>query len=284
MSPAHAPSGPIAAVLWTLAPAAALLFVAGYWMAAARLRRRGDAWPRWRDASFGAGGITLAWAALGPLPGGPFTRHMALHLLTGMAAPLLLVLARPLTLVLRSLPPGRGRRGVVALGHSRPVAVLVFPPVAALLDAGGLWLLHRTPLFATTQHRPLLHAVVQVHLMAAGLLFVFAVCRLDPVRHRGGGIAVRGGTLLAAGTAHAVLAKSLYAAAPPGTAFAPTDLHAGARLMYYSGDLTELALALVLAVEWCAATGRAWVRARRRLTRSDERTRCEPVDQDSRPS
>ncbi|MFH8253893.1 cytochrome c oxidase assembly protein [Streptomyces roseolus] len=141
MSPAHAPSGPIAAVLWTLAPAAALLFVAGYRMAAARLRRRGDAWPRWRDASFGGGGIVLAWAALGPLPGGPFTRHMALHMLAGMAAALLLVLARPLTLVLRSLPPGRGRRGVVALEHSRPVAVLVFPPVAALLDAGGLWLL-----------------------------------------------------------------------------------------------------------------------------------------------
>ncbi|MFH9740944.1 cytochrome c oxidase assembly protein [Streptomyces roseolus] len=109
-------------------------------MAAARLRRRGDAWPRWRDASFGGGGIVLAWAALGPLPGGPFTRHMALHLLAGMAAPLLLVLARPLTLVLRSLPPGRGRRGAVALGLSRPVAVLVFllsPPCSTPAACGS---------------------------------------------------------------------------------------------------------------------------------------------------
>ncbi|MFI1659161.1 cytochrome c oxidase assembly protein [Streptomyces sp. NPDC020472] len=52
------------------------------------------------------------------------------------------------------------------------------------LDADGLWFLHRTPLFAAARHRPLLHAVVQAHVMAAGLPSAFAVCRLDPVRHR----------------------------------------------------------------------------------------------------
>ncbi|MET9833669.1 hypothetical protein ABZ078_31185 [Streptomyces sp. NPDC006385] len=38
---------------------------------------------------------------------------------------------------------------------------LVFPPPAALLDVGGLWLLYRTGLFAAMRHEPWLHAAVQ---------------------------------------------------------------------------------------------------------------------------
>ncbi|MFF8641084.1 cytochrome c oxidase assembly protein [Streptomyces sp. NPDC015345] len=235
---------------------AALTLVLAYLAAAARLRRRGDAWPRHRDASFAAGGAALAHAFVGTLPGGPFTAHMVQHLVVAMAAPLLMVLARPLTLVLRALPPGRARRALLTVAHSRPATWLLFPPLAALLDIGGLWLLHRTPLLAAAHHRPLLGAAVHVHVLAAGLLFAFAVCRLDPVRHRWG-LAWRGTTLLAAGWAHAVLAKTLYAAPPPGTGFTADDVHTAARLMYYGGDLVETALATVLAAQWYAATGRA---------------------------
>ncbi|MGW5849114.1 cytochrome c oxidase assembly protein [Streptomyces sp. NPDC055254] len=262
MTPGHLHPGPAAVPDIVVATAAAALAVAAaYLLAAARLRRRGDAWPWLRDVSFAAGGGALAWPALGPVPGGPFTAHMGVHLLTGMVAPLLLVLARPLTLALRSLPPGSVRRALPAVARSRPASVLVLPPVAALVDLGGLWLLYRTPLFAAAQSQPFLHALVHAHVLAGGLLFTFAVCRLDPVRPRGGGLGVRAGTLLAAGALHAVLAKGLYATAPPGTAFTTADLQAGARLMYYGGDLVELSLALVLAVQWYGATGRA--RARR---------------------
>jgi len=232
--------------------AIALAAVAAYLAAAARLRRRGDAWPPARDVSFTAGGAALAYAMLAPLPGGPFTAHMAQHLVVAMAAPLLLVLARPLTLALRALPPRRPRRALLACAHSRLAGWLVLPPVAAVLDIGGLWLLYRTPLAAAAHHEPLLHAVVQVHVLLAGLLFTFAVCQLDPVRHRWN-LAWRGLTLLAAGTAHAILAKSLYAAPPPGTTHTTTDVHTAAQLMYYGGDLVELALAAVLATQWYTA-------------------------------
>jgi putative membrane protein len=238
---------------------AALLVVpaaAAYLAAAARLRRRGDAWPWPRDVSFTAGCAAVAWAVTAVPPGGPFTGHMAQHLVTGMAAPLLLVLARPLTLGLRALPPGPARRALPALGNARLTGALLFPPVATLLNAGGQWLLYRTGLYAAAHHHPLLH----VHLLAAGLLFTFAICRLDPVRHRPG-LALRGGTLLAAGAAHAVLARGLYAAPPPGTLVATADLHTAARLMYYGGDLVELALTLTLATQWYTTTGRALRRA-----------------------
>jgi putative membrane protein len=90
---------------------------------------------------------------------------------------------------------------------------------------------------------------------AAGVLFSSAICQLDPVRRRRS-TALRATTLLVAGTAHAVLAKTLYATGPPGTAFAAADLRAGAQVMYYGGDAVEVALALVLAVGWYTAAGR----------------------------
>ncbi|MFI9152288.1 cytochrome c oxidase assembly protein [Streptomyces sp. NPDC053367] len=245
---------------------AALLAATVYLLGTARLRRRGDAWPRLRDASFVTGASAVAWAAAGAVPGGPFTEHMARHLLTAMAAPVLLVLARPLTLLLRALPAGPVRRGVVVLAHSGPLGRLVCPPVAALLDAGGLWLLYRTRLFAAMEDNALVHAVVHAHMVAAGLLFCFAVCQLDPLRRRWS-LAVRGGSLLAAGAAHAVLAKVLHTSPPPGTAFTVDDLHTAARLMYYGGDAAEAALALVLGAGWYAIRVRRESRPARRARR-----------------
>ncbi|MGW0915410.1 cytochrome c oxidase assembly protein [Streptomyces sp. NPDC002784] len=258
MTFAHVHPDPVPAE--SLPAVAALLVALAYLLAAGRLRRRGDAWPRWRDVSFTAAGVGTAWAAWGALPGGPFTGHMIQHLLIGMAAPLLFVVARPFTLALRALGPGRARRALLLLTRSRCIGWLVFPPLAALLDVGGMWLLLRTELFAAMRHEPLLHGVVHAHMLAAGLVFTFAVCQLDPVRRRWS-VAVRATTLLAAGAAHAVLAKTLYALPPPGTDFTPADLHSGAQWMYYGGDLVDAALAVVLGVGWYTAGGRA--RARR---------------------
>lgn len=138
----HHEHGPALDVGPPLAGACALLAVAVYLVAARRLRSRGDAWPWRRDACFAAGGAALFVAVAGPLPGGAFTVHMAQHLLAGMVAPLLLVLARPLTLALRVLRPGRPRRALLAAAHWRVSGWLLFPPVAAVLDMGGLWVLY----------------------------------------------------------------------------------------------------------------------------------------------
>jgi putative membrane protein len=237
------------------ASAAVALYVA----AALRLRRRGDAWPWWRDLSFATGGAGIAAAALAPPPG--FTGHMLQHLIIGMLAPLLLVLARPVTLALRALPPGRTRRGLLTVARSAPVSLLLYPPVAATLDVGGLWALYRTRLFAATHDHPWAHALVHLHVLFAGLLFSAAICQLEPLRHRYP-VTFRAATLVAAGAAHAVLAKSLWVTPPPGTAFSPADVHTGAELMYYGGDLAEIALAVVVAAQWYAAGGRALRRSR----------------------
>ncbi|MEV5428993.1 cytochrome c oxidase assembly protein [Streptomyces sp. NPDC052701] len=230
-----------------------------YTAAAARLRRRGDRWPWGREAWFWLGGGMLVAAFAVPWEAwlAPFTAHTAAHLTAGMAAPVPVVLARPVTLALRALPVP-GRRLLVSLSRSRPVAVLVLPPVAAVLDVGGLWLLYRAPLPPAVHHSPLLY----VHLFAAGTLFTFSLLALDPVRHRPG-LAVRAVTLLAAAAAHAVLAKSLWAAGPPGLSYDPADLHLASRVMYYGGDAVEVALAVLLAGQWYRAEGRALARGAR---------------------
>ncbi|MDG9711793.1 cytochrome c oxidase assembly protein [Streptomyces sp. DH10] len=176
---------------------------------------------------------------------------MAAHLTVGMAAPIPVVLSRPVTLALRVLPLP-ARRALVSLTRSRLVTALVFPPVAAALDIGGLWLLYRAPLPTSLHHSPLL----LLHLFLAGTLFTFALLAVDPVRHRPG-FAVRAGTLLTAAAAHAVLAKSLWATGPPGTAFLPADLRLASQLMYYGGDAVEVALAVLLASQWYRAQGRS---------------------------
>lgn len=239
-------------------PVLVLLCCLLYTASAARLRHRGDRWPLRRDAGLWLGGGLLVAAFAVPweswLP--PFTAHMAAHLTAGMAAPLPFVLSRPVTLALRMLPPP-GRRALASLTRSRLVTALVFPPVAAALDIGGLWLLYRAPLPPSLHHSPLL----TLHLFLAGTLFAFALLAVDPIRHRPG-FAVRAGTLLAAAAAHAVLAKSLWATGPPGMAFTSADLHLASQLMYYGGDAVEIVLALLLASQWYRAQGRS-LRTRR---------------------
>ncbi len=64
-------AGPVAAPLALVCVLAAVGYAAG----AARLRRRGDAWPWRRDCAVAAGCAAMVWGLAGPVPGGPFTAH-----------------------------------------------------------------------------------------------------------------------------------------------------------------------------------------------------------------
>ncbi|MHB9756742.1 cytochrome c oxidase assembly protein [Streptomyces sp. BYX5S] len=245
----------------TAAVVAAALSAAWLYAAAARtLRGRGDRWPVRRDALFCLGAAGLCAAVAQPWPGGPFTVHMAGHLVTGMVAPLLIACARPVTLALRALPTPP-RRALKSCVRTRLARAATWPPLAAVLDVGGLWLLYRTPLFAAAHHRPWLDALVHVHVFAAGLLFSVSVLALDPVHGAGRRVCLRAATLVLASAAHNILAKSLYAHGVSGeTVFAAHDVRAGSLLMYYGGDAVEIALALVVGLQWLRATGRAHAR------------------------
>ncbi|MGK9273969.1 cytochrome c oxidase assembly protein [Williamsia muralis] len=251
--------GPWALIVVAMAIGALLIYVA----ASVRLRVRGNRWPWARDCAWALGCATVAAAAV--LPAQPmFTAHMWAHLLVGMVAPLFLVVARPVTLALRALRPGPARRTVLALAHSRYAAVVVAPPVAAVIDMGGLWLIYRTPLFAAMHEHSWLNVAVHLHVFAAGMLFTTSILQLEPVRRRYG-LLLRGLILFVAGAAHAVLAKTLYEWPPPGVFIEAGDRHTASQVMYYGGDLAELALAAMLGYGWYCREGRLRAREHRRL-------------------
>jgi putative membrane protein len=203
-------------------------------------------WPVLRTASWLAALGCVVAALAGPLASAPMDlrAHMAGHLLLGMVAPVFLVLARPVTLLLRTLPVVAARRTSRVL-RSPPARVITDPFLATGLNAAGLWLLYRTGLFMATMHTPALHTLVSVHVVLTGWLATAAVLGLEPTPHRRG-VAARAVALAAGMAAHDVLAKDLYAAPPAGVSRAA----AGAQLMYNGGTVVHLVVAGLLWRQW----------------------------------
>ena len=246
--------------------AAPFLFAAVAYLAAAAVQsRRGSPWPLSR-CGFWLAGITLAASGfVGPLAEaahGSFVAHTLAHVLVGMAAPVLLVAAAPVTLALRTLSVVPARRlsrvlrGPLGRTFGNPIVTL-------LLNIGGLWVLHTTPLYELSQANALVHVVVMAHFLIAGFLFTASVVPVDPAPHRSP-LGVRAGVLLAAIAGHGILAK-LLAASPP-TGVGAGEALAGAQLMFYAGDAVDLALLVALGAEWYRSEGRRMRRAAHPIT------------------
>lgn len=244
--PAHGASGTdgVLFALFVLVPLAGL---AAYGLAAARDRR----WSHRRTASF-ALGIALVIAATSPAvtawAHADLRGHMIQHLLLGMYAPIALVLAAPMTLLLRTLPAAAGRRAVRLLGTA-PARCLAHPVTAAVLDVGGMYLLYLTPLYALSLVTPSVHVWLHVHFVLSGCLFTWALIGPDPAPRRPG-LPARLVVLGLAMAAHAVLAKMMYGYGFPRGPQVAGGTEAAALLMYYGGDLAELAIAGALFAAW----------------------------------
>ncbi|MFE9025030.1 cytochrome c oxidase assembly protein [Streptomyces iakyrus] len=251
--PGHGPDATGGALDW-LPPALVLLAAAGaYLLLVRRARHRNPAlgWSRWRTGSF-LGGILLLGVALLP-PVAPFAHedfrgHMVQHLLIGMYAPLGLVLAAPVTLLLRTLPASRGRR-LTAVLHSPPARVISHPAVALVLSTGSLVALYFTPLYNATASGPAAHWLLHAHFLLSGCLFAHAIAGPDPAPARPG-VRARLVCLGVAIAAHAVISQLIYAGFRVHI-HAPVDqVQGGAEIMYYGGDLAELLLAAALVATW----------------------------------
>jgi putative membrane protein len=231
---------------------AVLALAGGYLVLAVRRAREPAGWSRWRSTSFLAGCALLLLGlhpALSLFPAGDLRGHMHQHLLTGMYAPLGLVLGAPVTLLLGVLEPRSGQR-LGRLLRSRPVHLVANPVVALALNLGGLAALYFTPLYLATTRSPALHSVILVHFLLAGCLFAWVIAGPDPAPRRPG-VPARLVVLGVAILGHAVLAQLLYAGAfveLPGVAAG--ERQGAGDLMYYGGDIAELLLALALVTTW----------------------------------
>src|SRR5256714_4581929 len=152
-----------------------------------RLRARGDHWPVARTLFFlapGLGSIALAtMSGLAAYDDTLLSAHMVQHMVLGMIAPIFLALGAPVTLALRTLP-GRPRKALVAVLHSRVARVLAFPLVAYGFFVATPFVLYFTGLYRLTLADAWLHELMHVHFVAGGCPFFWPPAGLDPLPRR----------------------------------------------------------------------------------------------------
>ncbi|MEP7192005.1 MAG: cytochrome c oxidase assembly protein [Actinomycetota bacterium] len=291
-----APAGPLTSSGWLtvwridwLWLTVAVLAVTLYLLGVRRMRARGDSWPVARTVGWVLGWAIFVWATSGA-PGvyGPvlFSVHMVMHMTVSMAAPILMVLAAPLTLALRTLRPRRDntlgpRELLLALVHSRFLAVIGNPIVAAVIFFGSLVVFYFSPLFELALRTHTGHVLMTTHFLLAGYLFAWVLVGIDPGPGRWSpplllvilfgtisfhaffGVALTSGTTLLAPTffegLHLPWAVDLLA-----------DQRAGGAVAWGIGELPTLILALLVTLAWVRSDSAESTRLDRQAERDDD--------------
>lgn len=235
----------------------------GYAVGVRRLADRGRRWPVGRSLAFALALAAFAMATISGLAAYDtvrFSAHMVQHLLLGMIVPLLLVAARPLTLVVQA-----GSRPtqvtVLRVLHSPVVRFLSRPLVALAAFAATLWVLYFTPLYDLSTRNDAVHLWLHVHFVVVGVLFYGAVLATEP-RPTEVPPATRVGLAFLALPAHAFLGLALLASGEiVGDSLA--DQRLGAGLLLSVGELVGLVVVLAAVWSWMAVEARADDRERR---------------------
>ena len=224
-----------------------------YVVAAARQR----AWSPWRTASWLIGSMVLAWGLLPeylPFSPGDLRQHMLQHLLLGMFAPIGLVMAAPITLLVRTLP-AEGGRAITTILKSPLARVWANPITALALNLGGMAALYFTPLYRIMMVDPTVHYLVHFHFVAAGCLYAWVIAGPDPAPHRLS-VPARLVILGIAVILHSVMAQMVYAGFYVPILAQPHQLRGAAELMYYGGDIAEMILAFAMVTSWRTSRNR----------------------------
>jgi putative copper resistance protein D len=165
-----------------------VLMIGLYAAGVRRLRRRGDPWPLGRTVLWVVGWAVFVYATCGA-PGiwgrVLFSTHMVMHMAIAMLVPLLLVPAAPVTLALRTLPARQDktwgpRELILQVVHSRVVAVLSHPVVAAALFFVSLAVFYYSPAFELALSTHVGHLLMVAHFFLTGYLFTWVLVGTDP--------------------------------------------------------------------------------------------------------
>ena len=278
-----APPQPTWSVLlrdWSLDPLFVVTVVTGvaYAMGVRRLAARGRRWPRARSATF-AGGLVLIVVAtesgLAQYDRTLFSLHVVQHMLLGMVAPLLLVLGAPITLALQACRRPTQRRLLRTL-HSRPFRILTHPAVVWVLFGGTLVALYFTGLYELSLRNDAVHALVHVHFVVVGFLFMGYVLGIDSFASGFGygarllyvlvllpfhafiGVALLGSDQVLASAWYSQVVRSWGASSLD-------DQRLGAGILWGAGELVGVAALAIVLYQWMRHEEREGARLDRRL-------------------
>jgi putative copper resistance protein D len=189
-----------------------------------------------------------------------FWVHMVQHMLLTLVAPLLLLAAGPITMLLRASSPDVRRRWILPLLHSRVLRFLSFPVVSWLLFAGVMWASHFSPLFDASLENDWIHRLEHGLFLTAAMLFWWPVVGPDPSLWRMKpaakvlyvGLQMPQNTFLAlAITMSSVPLYQHYVTT--ARTWGPTaleDQQIAGGIMWLGGDLVFLTMVILLVVAW----------------------------------
>ncbi len=254
---------------WQLdVPVLVVVLALGGWyvVGVVRVQHRGSSWPVWRSVSFlglGLGSVVVVtMSCLGVYDRTLFWPRAIQYSVLLSVSPLLLAIGEPLELARRNLT-GASRRRLDAVLQSRPVRVLAFPLVGAVLGVVVLMVVYLTPIYQASLTDDMAQDLVFLALLACGgaffgplldvgeellpgwcgysmrVVFAFLDSLLD---------AVPGVVIM---TMHGVLAEPYYTALHRG--WGPSlawDQVIGGGLMFTLSELVALPFLGVLVVRW----------------------------------
>jgi putative membrane protein len=271
---------------WSVLAVLSIVGLLVYLAAVVRLRRSGVTWPWWRTLAWVAGTASL-FAVTGTWLNGYsmvlFSVHMTQHMVLSLITPLLLLLAAPVTLALRTLPRGQGAAGTpraLLLGalHSRFARFVTHPLFTVPLFIASLYGVYFTPLFDALMGSPVGHQFMLAHFVVTGLLFFGPIVAQDPwprtLSHPGRMLelflpvpfhAFFGVAIMMAGS----LVVETFAMPPAGWGVDPiTDQGVAGGIVWAFGELPTVLVLAVVFFSWASSDDR---RARA-LDRAAERT------------
>lgn len=255
-----------------------------------RLVARGDSWSPYRTLSFVSGMVLLAIATNSGLAWYGmylFSVHMVGHMLLSMAIPVLFVLSAPVTLASRAIAARKdGSRGarewILGVVHSRYLAFLGHPVVAAVLFGLSLIVFYYSPLFEWALREHLGHQLMVLHFVFSGYLFAQSLVGIDPSPHNPP-YPLRLMVVLATMAFHAffglsliygtgLLAADWYGAMGREWGLDPlTDQQRGGEWAWGLGEIPTVLLAILVTYSWMRSDDRANKRRDRLVDREGDK-------------
>jgi putative copper resistance protein D len=203
-----------------------------------------------------------------------FSIHMVQHLLLMLIGAPLLLLAAPVTQVLRAASPDVRRRWLLPVLHSRLVGAISHPVVAWLTFTVVMWVSHFSPLFDLALENPGVHQLEHGLYLGSALMFWWPAIAADPAPRRLGYPARVLYTLLQfpinsfLGMAITFAGAPLYShyatlGSPYGTT-ALSDQQLAGGIMWLGGDVVFIVAVLAIVAGWMRREARDSEAAERR--------------------
>lgn len=248
--------------------ALAAIGITSYLIALSVLRRRGDAWPAGRTASWIIGWIVVVVATssgFGKYSAPDFGIHMIVHMSLNMLAPGLLALGGVLTLMLRASrsirnEPPRLHDWITWVMHWGVVTRLYNPLIVFVVFIGSYYGLYLTPIFGDFMRFHWAHQLMNLHFLIIGYLYYSLIVGVDrapnPLPHIG-----KLGYVLAAMPFHAffgvilmtsgvIIAEDFYTYLRIPWADLEAQQYLGGGVAWAGGEIPLLIVIIALCLQW----------------------------------